>query len=156
MMADALSRDEVMAIFRERLGDEIDSFEVPPPSFQSMEGAFLEIDVDRGHIKTRFPVLPDQLNPYGAMQGGMITAAIDNTIGPLSMLYDPPNVTRRMELKFSRPVTPAMGFVFVDASFQERKGSWLHFRADVRSEQGALLARCFSTHWILAAGTGTS
>jgi len=152
MMADALSRDEVMTVFRVHLGDMIDSFDVPPPSFQSMQGAFLEIDVQKGRIRTRFPILPEQLNPYGAMQGGMIAAAIDNTIGPLSMLYDPPNVTRRMELKYSHPVTPAMTFILVDATFQERSGSWLKFRADVRSGEGTLLARGSSTHWILTGG----
>jgi len=34
------------------------------------------------------------------MQGGMIAAAVDNTIGPLSFLVAAPNVTRRLEMKY--------------------------------------------------------
>jgi len=141
--------DAVMAVFQENVGSLLDEFDVPPPSFRSMQGAFLSIDPDAGVLQTRFPILPGQLNPYGAMQGGMIAAAIDNTIGPLSMLYDPPNVTRRMEIKYSKPVTSEMKQIFVEARLLERKGSWIHFRADVRSAEGTLLARCFSKHWVL-------
>jgi len=141
---------EVMRIFKEILGESLDRFRVPPPSFVTMQGEFLEIDPENGVVLARFPVLPILLNPYGAMQGGMIAAAIDNTIGPLSMFYSPPNVTRRMEIKYSRPAMQDLERILVHARFINQVDSWLYFRADVRDEEGALLARGHAKHWILA------
>ena len=68
---------------------------IPPPVFTSMQGEFVDFDLEEGILVTRFPVRQDYLNPYGAMQGGMVAAAVDNTLGPLSMLVAPPNVTRK-------------------------------------------------------------
>ena len=141
--------DELMEIIRDKLGDQQDRYLIPPPVFAAMEGKFLTCDRDAGTLTTRFPVLEAHLNPYGAMQGGMVAAAVDNTLGPLSMLVAPPNVTRRLQIKYSRPATPELGYITVNAKLQERKGRWLRFTADVRDPEGALLARALATHWIV-------
>jgi hypothetical protein len=88
------------------------------------------------------------------MQGGMIAAAVDNTLGPLSMLVAPPNLTRRIELAYGRPVTPDMGVIRVQAELLERRDRWLFFRADVRTREGLRLARCKATHWIVDGRAG--
>jgi acyl-coenzyme A thioesterase PaaI-like protein len=139
----------IIDIIRRRLGERVDRYRVPPPIFEAMQGEFLAYDVEAGTLTTRFPVLDHYLNPYGAMQGGMVAAAIDNTLGPLSMLVAPPNVTRRLQIKYSRPVTPGLGYILVKGRFLERDGRWLRFKADVRDEGGALLARARATHWIV-------
>ncbi|MCJ7824733.1 MAG: PaaI family thioesterase, partial [Anaerolineales bacterium] len=105
-------------------------------------------DQDEGWLRTRFPVKPEYLNPYRTMQGGMIAAAVDNTLGPLSMLVASPNVTRRLEMKFSRPVRADMHHILVLARFIGRENQELRFTAEVRSEDGLLLARARATHWI--------
>lgn len=144
-----MTEHEVLEIFQAYIGDVTHAYEVPPPSFVTMQGQFLEINPEEGKLIARFPVLPAFRNPYGAMQGGMIAAAIDNAIGPLSMLYSPPNVTRRMEIKYSRPVDDQIQAIHVHAQFVEQQDAWLRFRADVRSDAGVLLARARSRHWIL-------
>jgi hypothetical protein len=83
------------------------------------------------------------------MQGGMVAAAIDNTIGPLSVLVAPPNVTRHMELKYSRAVTPQTGYITVIAQLLERDGNWLTFKAEARDPQGKRLVRAKAVHWII-------
>ena len=83
------------------------------------------------------------------MQGGMVAAAMDNTIGPLSALVAPANVTRHMELKYSRAVTLDAGFITVAAHLIERKGRWLTFKAKANDLQGQRLARAKAKHWIL-------
>jgi len=123
--------------------------EAPSYPIEAMQGEFLAYDAEAGTLTTHFPVLDHYLNPYGSMQGGMVAAAIDNTLGPLSMLVAPPNVTRRLEIKYSRAVTADLGHVLVEARFLERDGRWLHFKADVRDEGGALLARARATHWVV-------
>jgi acyl-coenzyme A thioesterase PaaI-like protein len=127
----------------------MEEFLIPPPVFVNMRGVFLAFDSQSGVLEARFPVLEEYLNPYGAMQGGMVAAAVDNTLGPLSMLVAPPNVTRRLQMKYSRQVTPDLGYITVTARLLEREGRWLAFRAEVRDQEGALLARAQARHWIV-------
>jgi acyl-coenzyme A thioesterase PaaI-like protein len=139
----------IMDIVRERLGDRFDDYLIPPPVFTTMQGEFIEFDLDIGTLTTRFPVLDQFRNPYGSMQGGMLAAAVDNTLGPLSMMVAPLNVTRRLEMKFSLPVTSAIEYITVRGSLDGIKGSQLLFSAEVRDPQGTLLARARATHWIV-------
>jgi acyl-coenzyme A thioesterase PaaI-like protein len=141
--------NRIMDIIRERLGDEADQYELPPPVFTSMHGEFLDYDEENGVLTNRFPVMDTQLNPYGAMQGGVVAAAVDNTFGPLSMLVASPSVTRRIELKYSSPITMDLEFITVKATFLEREDRWLRFKAEVRDPQGKLLARAWSQYWIV-------
>jgi uncharacterized protein (TIGR00369 family) len=143
------AHDQVEAIIRGRLGDRAGEYQIPPPAFTTMRGKFVAYDKEAGTLEASFPVLEEFLNPYGAMQGGVVAAAVDNTLGPLSMLHAPPNVTRRLHMKYSRPVTPDLEHITVRAKLQERKGRWLTFSAEVRDPQGALLARARAVHWIV-------
>jgi acyl-coenzyme A thioesterase PaaI-like protein len=136
-------------ILRDRLGEKIEDFLIPPPVFELMRGEFLTIDIDAEQIKTRFPVLPEYQNPFRIMQGGMVAAAVDNTIGPLSFLIAPFNVTRRLEMKYSRSITDDIEFIFVEAKLLSRQGRKLNFNAAVRDQNGTLLARGRASHWIV-------
>lgn len=144
-----MDMSSIMEILHARLGDRIDEFILPPPVFDFMRGELLEFDPDSAYLKVRFPVLEDYLNPYGVMQGGLVAAAADNTLGPLSMLVAPPNVTRNLEMKFSHPVTPEMEYIIVAARLQEQDGRWLKFTAEIRDQGGKLLARARALHWIV-------
>lgn len=43
-------------------------------------------------IVVKIPILKDWINPYSTMQGGFIESAIDNAVGPLSLLSAPINL----------------------------------------------------------------
>lgn len=139
----------VLDFLKERYGDKASEFQIPPPVFDYMDAEFVDFDPNAGWLVTRFPVKEAYLNPYGAMQGGFIAAAVDNTLGPLSMLVAPPNVTRRLEMKYSRAVTIEMGEIVVKAEFLGQDGRWLDFKGEVRSQDGDLLARGWAKHWIM-------
>ena len=139
-------------LLQQRLGGGFEEYLIPPPVFTTMQGEFLEFDAENGVLVTRFPVLEAYLNPYGSLQGGMVAAAVDNTLGPLSMLVAPPNVTRRLQMKYSRPVTTDLEFIVVRGRFLERQGQRLSFSAEVRAPDGALLARAQALHWIVEQG----
>lgn len=145
----SMIHDKVMDIIRDKLGDQWDRYLIPPPVFGAMEGEFVAFDQDEGSLTTHFPVLEVHLNPYGSMQGGVVAAAVDNTLGPLSMLLAPPNVTRRLEMKYSRPATTDLEYITVKGKLLERNGRWLTFSADVRDPEGVLLARARAKHWIV-------
>jgi len=120
-----------------------------------MQGEFLMFDPQAGTLTTRFPILPGYLNPYGTMQGGFIAAAVDNTLGPLSMLIAPPNFTRHLEMKYSQPVTPDLEHILVAGQYLGQEGRYLKFSAEVRSPLGTLLARAWARHWLIAADPAT-
>ena len=144
-----MDMSSLLEILHRKLGDKISDFLLPPPVFDFMSGELIEFDQQGACLKIRFPILDAYLNPYGVMQGGLVAAAADNTLGPLSMLVAPPNVTRRLEMKFSRPVTPDLEHIVVEARLKERDGRWLTFNAEIRDQAGQLLARAQALHWII-------
>jgi len=142
--------DKLMELLRDNLGEQMDEYLFPPPVFVDMQGEFVEFDLDAGWLTTKFPVLDRYLNPYGSMQGGMIAAAVDNTLGPLSVAVASVNVTRTLEMKYSQPVMPEMEFILVKAELVKRADRKLFFEATVRSPDGQRLAKCKAVHWIVA------
>jgi acyl-coenzyme A thioesterase PaaI-like protein len=122
---------------------------LPPPVFLAMRGEFVSFDRQKKILTTRFPILPEQLNPYGSMQGGMIAAAIDNTLGPLSLLVAPPNFTRRLAIKYRRSITPGLGRITVVGKLIEQKKRQLFFQASVVDDEGNELAGAKADHWII-------
>ena len=132
-----------------RHGDLLKGHLMPPPSFTSMQGEILAFDAEAGTLTARFPVLESQLNPYRSMQGGFLAAAADNAFGPLSLLVAPPNLTRRMELTYNRPVSLQTGYILVKAFMVSRDERRLELRADIFDPQGQRVARARATHWIV-------
>ena len=141
-----------MDVISERLGDRVDEFLIPPPVFEAMRGEIINVDIEGGTLTTRFPVLEAYQNPYRSMQGGMVAAAVDNTLGPLSMMVAPPNVTRRLDMKYNRPIMMDLKFITVLGQHVGSEGRNLMLRAEVRGPEGQLLARARATHWILEEG----
>jgi acyl-coenzyme A thioesterase PaaI-like protein len=140
---------KLLSLLDEQLQGRTDEIDFPPPIFDAMKGEVVDYDIETQTFTNRFPVLAEQLNPYGNMQGGIISAAIDNTIGPLSLLVAPPNFTRSMEVKFGKVVSPDLGYITVKARFIERKKRQLFFEAVVENRDGEKLASAKSTHWVI-------
>ena len=122
---------DTITLFREVLGDRMDGLILPPPSFTVMASAIIEYDAVAQSLITKIPVLEQWLNPYGTMQGGMIDAAIDNALGPLSLLIAPANMTRTMETKFLKTITLELDYIYVKAVLVEAKKRRLTFDVTV-------------------------
>lgn len=129
--------------------------QIPPPVFEDM-GAEVR-DYRPGEAEThlgaalvcRFPVRERYQNPMGVMQGGVVAAAVDNVIGPLSYLVAPPSVTAHLALTYLRPVTPDLDWVDVEARLVSRAGRQLVFDASVRAPDGAELAVARATQTVV-------
>ena len=65
---------------------------LPPKVFSDMEGEFIDF-VEGETLTAHFPNRERYINPFGFMQGGIIVAAIDNTIAPLSYILGPTNIS---------------------------------------------------------------
>jgi acyl-coenzyme A thioesterase PaaI-like protein len=144
-----MSEQSIFEIIHEKTSPHHKGLLLPPPCFVALKGEFLDYDEENKMIKTRFPILKEFLNPYSSLQGGIVAAVIDNTIGPLSVLVAPPNVTREMRVKYSRPATLDVEYLFVKARFLGRDGKRLKFSTTVRDRNNKLYARADSVHVII-------
>ena len=140
---------EFHPLLEESLKGRMDEIDFPPPVFETMQGEIFDFDLQNDSLTNRFPVLSEHLNPYGCMQGGIIAAAIDNTIGPLSLLVSPPNFTRYLTVKYGKVVSQELGFIYVKAKFIGNKKRHLYFEAIVENANGDKLATAKATHWVI-------
>ena len=131
---------DVIELFRHVLGDKINDFTLPPPSFEIMQCEIIEYNIEEKSLIVRLPVLEKWQNPFGTMQGGMIDGAIDNAVGPLSLLVAPMNMTRTIETKILKAITMDVETIYVKAKLVEVKKRRLTFEAEVVDEVGLVYA----------------
>ena len=122
--------------------------ELPPKIFNEMEGELIEY-VDGQSLTAKFPVKECYSNPFGFMQGGMVVAAIDNTLAPFSYLISPASITNNIDTTFVRPVKMAFEFIFVTAFLIGKTPMQIHLRAEVKNSTGKLLAFSSSSSSII-------
>jgi acyl-coenzyme A thioesterase PaaI-like protein len=140
---------DIVELFSSILGDKITDFTLPPPSFEVMQCEIIDFNEEEKSLITKVPVLQQWQNPYGTMQGGMVDAAIDNAVGPLSMLIAIANMTRTIETKLLKAVTMDVGFIYVKARLAEQKKRRLTFEAEVADENGVVYATSRVVNFIL-------
>ena len=140
---------DIQKLFSQRLGERMQEYILPPPSFEIMQCEIIEFNSDEKSMIVKIPVLETFLNPYGTMQGGMIMGAIDNALGPLSMLIAPKNVTRTMESKLLKPITMDLEYIYVKAILCEHKKRRLIFDIFVLDVDDNLHAKAKVTNWII-------
>lgn len=116
--------------------------EIPPRIFTHLGGHFTAFDEDAASLSARFPVKAEYRNPLGFMQGGMIVAAIDNTMGPLCFLAGFLGVSTQINTAYIRPVTPTESWLDVTARIVERTKTQAHVHATATNEAGKTVALC--------------
>ncbi|PAP77502.1 PaaI family thioesterase [Rubrivirga marina] len=131
-----------------------DGLRLPPPVLEMMQAEVRDYrpageDGVGSALVLRFPILETFQNPMGLMQGGMLAAAVDNVIGPLSYLAAPPSVTSQLTMTYLAPVTPDLSHIDVEARLVARAGRQLVFDATVRAPDGRELAVCRASQTIV-------
>lgn len=118
--------------------------ELPPRIFVDMEGEFIDL-VEGISLTVRFPNKDRYLNPMGFMQGGIITAAIDNAVSPLSLMLSSANITQSITTTFKRPIKKTEPFIDVTAMMVEKTETHIVMQAEVRNAAGKLMAQGVAT-----------
>jgi uncharacterized protein (TIGR00369 family) len=140
--------EEEVGRLQEMLGS---SAVFPPPCFVSMNGEFTEYE-SRSSLTVTFPVTENLLNPVGAMQGGFITAALDNVMGPLSYLaMRSPASTLDIHTQYVRAV-PAGDTLTVTARVVSMGPATLVMSAEARNTRGKLVATATANAIAVARG----
>jgi uncharacterized protein (TIGR00369 family) len=81
----------------------------PPPAAATLGWELLGVDPEVGTIEVAFEASESFTNPVGAVQGGFLTAMLDDTLGPALVATLPPDqfaVTLDLHVQFLRPARP--------------------------------------------------
>lgn len=85
-----------------------DSFPVPPVA-RLLGWKLTALDPDAGTIEVEFVAKPEFINPSGFVQGGILAAMLDDTLGPAAFAMTGGTrmtTTIDLSLHFVRPVRP--------------------------------------------------
>jgi uncharacterized protein (TIGR00369 family) len=110
-----------------------------PPVARLLGWTLLSIDRERGEIRVSFEAKPDFLNPAGTVQGGILSAMLDDTMGPAAVALLGGNRFTQTLVKtsFYRPAGPGpiIGFgrvahrgrdlVFLEGALSDGEGKSL-------------------------------
>ncbi len=127
----------------ELMSKQFPTAQIPPNCYQWMNVNVLEY-VSRTMLKIEISVTEEMLNPMRVMQGGFITAAFDNTFGPLSYLAARnPCTTLDIHTQFIRPIIVG-DTLTVAARVVSRGPVSMHLSGEAHNSKGKLIATCSS------------
>jgi len=140
---------DAMALFEKMYGAHAADYLMPPPIIETMQCEIIAFDPEEKRLTARMPVLQVWCNPFSTMQGGMIMAAVDNAVGPLSMLISTPSWTRSMHSKYLKPITLEVGHIYVSAVVTEEKRGRIRFEVEVKDAEGTVYTEATVTNWLM-------
>jgi uncharacterized protein (TIGR00369 family) len=124
-----------------------------PTAAKTLGWSLIEANPERGEIECSFEATDDFLNPAGTVQGGFLTAMLDDTMGPaLAATLDAGLYAATLELKvsFLRPAEPGR---LVGRGRVVHSGSTIAFLSgELLDQTGRVVAVGSATARILRAG----
>jgi len=122
---------------------------LPPPTFEYLTGEALE--QAPGRVRCRFRPTEEMTNPWGAVQGGILAAFFDDTMGPavVSVANGRGFTTVSIHVTYLRPALPGDAVV-CDATVVKHGRTQAYAEASLtRESDGELLARASSVNLFL-------
>lgn len=119
----------------------------PLPAASRLLGwKLLTLDPAKGAIRVEFAAVPDFINAIGTIQGGIITAMLDDAMGPAATAflgghYVAPTV--EIKTNFMRPAT--VGPLFVEAKVVHRGRHILFLEGAMKDNEDQLIATATAT-----------
>ncbi|MEL7486705.1 MAG: PaaI family thioesterase [Pseudomonadota bacterium] len=129
----------------EKTGTALDGFPQPPCA-KLLGFEFLSVDREALSMRVAFQATPDMLNPAGTVQGGFLTAMLDDVMGSmLVVLSDGEKAPASVDLhmQFLRPAKP--GRLVGEARVKHQTNSTAFTEATLYDEAGAALAAATQT-----------
>jgi uncharacterized protein (TIGR00369 family) len=118
-----------------------------PPVAVLLGWRLREIDPAAGTIVVEYEAKPEFANPMGNVQGGIIAAMLDDTMGPALVATLPPGKfapTLEMKVSYLEP-TPIGGRLFGHGRVVRAGGTVAFVEGDLRNEEGRILATASAT-----------
>jgi molybdopterin converting factor subunit 1 len=111
------------------------------------------LSAEPGHVRMEFTATEQFLNPAGVVQGGFITAMLDDTMGPAAVAQlGPGHFAPTLELKvsFLRPVGP--GRLVADGRVVHMGKSVAFLEGSLADEEGNVVATATATARVVKLG----
>jgi uncharacterized protein (TIGR00369 family) len=122
----------------------------PPPAAALLGWTLSWVAPERGEIEVLFDAQDSFTNPIGKIQGGFLTAMLDDTLGPALVATLPGEefaVTLELKVSFLRPATP--GRITGTGRVVHRGGSIAFLAGELRDDAGETLATATATARII-------
>ena len=116
-----------------------------PPAYAKLLG-MRPLHAEPGNVRFEFRPGEQLLNPVGVIQGGFVTAMLDETMGPAALSELGPGFavpTLELKVSFLRPTYP--GRLVADARVVHRGKSVVFMEGALFDEDGAKLATATAT-----------
>ncbi len=120
-----------------------------PPAPKHLGWTLIDFDMDRGWIKLGFTPKPEFLNAGGYVQGGILSAMLDDTVGPSVIIKArQPILIQTIDLHthFLRPVP--LGAITTEGICNKIGKSVAYMEAQLFNAEGKLCARATSSAMI--------
>ncbi len=125
--------------------DAVEGRSVPPAAIL-LGWKLLSVDRDQGIIQVEFEAKPEFLNPIGVIQGGFLTAMLDEALGGAVTATLPANAfapTIELKVSFIRPAY--VGPLRAEARIVHRGMSLVFLQGELLTLEGQLIATATAT-----------
>jgi uncharacterized protein (TIGR00369 family) len=126
-----------------------------PPCAVTLGWTLSWVAPERGEIEVCFEAGEGFTNPVGKVQGGFLTAMLDDTLGPALVATLPDGefaVTLELKVSFLRPASP--GRITGTGRVVHRGGSIAFLAGELRDDAGEVLATATATSRIVRPDPG--
>lgn len=126
----------------------------PPPSARLLGWHLLDARPEEGWIKVGFEGKPEFCNPAGFVQGGLLSAMLDDTMGPAGFIMTGGKfytTTISLTVNFLSPAKP--GPLTVEAKVTQLGKTIAFVEGKLTAEDGTLLATATAVERLLDAAT---
>ena len=121
--------------------DMIEGRKPAPPAAQLLGWKLIEIDPDVGTISVEFDGKASFLNPAGTIQGGFLSAMLDDTMGPAAMAFlGGAQMAQTLELKINFLRPGKMGPIFGEGRVVHRGRDILFLEGSLNDSEGKTIA----------------
>jgi len=127
----------------------VGGIELPPRCYTEMQGELVEYN-GKDFMKISYPIQEKYLNPARNLMGGMISAFMDNTFGPLSfVIAQRPVVSLDLNTYFIKPISPKEETIIVEAKAIKITKRFIIFEGKAYNSANELIATGTSRMMIL-------
>jgi uncharacterized protein (TIGR00369 family) len=122
-----------------------------PPAAALLGWKLRAIDPEKGTIRVEFEAKPEFLNPIGTVQGGMLTAMLDDTMGPAAAAHlggDAFCQTLELKTSFLRPARA--GTLYGEGRVVHRGRDVVFVEGRLEDGEGRLIATATATTRIIS------
>jgi uncharacterized protein (TIGR00369 family) len=106
----------------------------------------LSLDAANGAIRVEFTAQPSFINPIGTLQGGILTAMMDDAMGPVATAFlggHHAAPTVELKMNFMRPAV--VGTLFVDAKVVHRGRKIMFLEGTMKDKDDRMIATATAT-----------